>query len=240
MQQREVAVMVFAWLGGMSLSVLLFTWDRLPALAIGGVGALLFVTCVALLMIIISPLAPVVDIWQQQRRLMEASDQATPMRPELNAGTLLYYALTAEELSEQAVDLAGVLGRRRGVLESQGPMLAYHAATVRSMLITSAQRLHAESTEMRRVIAKIPDLRLELSRPEAKALLDDLTDQAVTVAGGVVSSGLPGAAGYLEVAASNLSKANPATGKIDKDESGKWIKGPNYREPDLGAVLDQV
>lgn len=238
--QRDTAIMVFSWFGGMALAALLFSWDRLPWWLIGIVGCALFVTAVALLLIMISPPTPVVDIWERQRRVMEASDQQAPRSPELNAGTLLYYALTAEELSEQAIDLAGILGRRRGTLESQGPMLAYHAATIRSMLIVQGQRLHSESAEIRRHIAKIPDLQIKLGRQDAKALLDDLTDQAVTVAGGAIATGLPGAAGYREVTRSNLSKANPATGRIDKDPSGKWIKGSNYQAPDLDAVLDQV
>jgi hypothetical protein len=39
------------------------------------------------------------------------------------------------------------------------------------------------------------------------------------------------------VAESNLSKANPITGLIEKDASGKWIKGSQYQSPQIDAVL---
>jgi hypothetical protein len=58
------------------------------------------------------------------------------------------------------------------------------------------------------------------------------------IAGLAASSGLPAAAGCVEVATSNLSKANPSTGVIDVDPSGKWIKGANYVAPNLGRVID--
>jgi predicted HAD superfamily Cof-like phosphohydrolase len=36
---------------------------------------------------------------------------------------------------------------------------------------------------------------------------------------------------------SNMTKADPATGKFRQDEFGKVMKGPNYAEPDIAAVL---
>ena len=44
-------------------------------------------------------------------------------------------------------------------------------------------------------------------------------------------------AAYVEVQTSNWSKTNPNTGVIDKTPDGKWIKGVNYRPPNLTAVL---
>jgi hypothetical protein len=81
------------------------------------------------------------------------------------------------------------------------------------------------------------DFDMALTIDEAVALADDTTDIAVVNAGFANASGIPGGACYVEVGTSNFSKANPETGRIDKDPSGKWIKGTDYQEPDLKAVL---
>lgn len=77
------------------------------------------------------------------------------------------------------------------------------------------------------------------SRKGADMLLDGITDVAVVTAGFGLAAGLPAREGYAECMGSNLSKANPRTGKIDKDASGKWIKGSAYRAADFRRVLDE-
>jgi hypothetical protein len=68
-------------------------------------------------------------------------------------------------------------------------------------------------------------------------IFDGTTDVAVVNCGFALACGLPGSDGYREVALSNISKRNPDTGMIDKTADGKWIKGAEYRAPDLLGVL---
>ena len=42
---------------------------------------------------------------------------------------------------------------------------------------------------------------------------------------------------FLIVHGSNMSKINPKTGKPDRREDGKILKGPNYVAPDLSGVI---
>ena len=50
--------------------------------------------------------------------------------------------------------------------------------------------------------------------------------------------GIDGNRVFAEVHRSNMSKVDPATGKMPKNpETGKAMKGPNYFKPDIAAVL---
>lgn len=240
MNSRELFCIVIALVLGASLAGLSFALDsRVPSPYV--LGALAFLSFVMLLLLVLSPPTPVVDIWDLQRKLMTISDQQTPATPHLTDSGLLYYALTMEELSEQGTYLARVLDRRIEQLQRErGPVFTRDAHAAVAMIAASARVMASSAVNIRAGVAKLTGLKLPLTRVEARHLLDDLTDQAVTVAGGSVAMGLPGAAGYREVQRSNFSKANPSTGRIDKEPSGKWIKGINYRDPDLDAVLDQV
>lgn len=42
---------------------------------------------------------------------------------------------------------------------------------------------------------------------------------------------------WREVHASNMSKVNPDTGRMEKNEAGKVIKGPHFFRPDIERVL---
>lgn len=168
-----------------------------------------------------------VDVWSQQRRIMEMSGQRTPDAPEINETAFLYVALTLEELAETSAQLAETLQR-------VAPYSSLGDHTKRL-----ATWMTAQSTDLRTVVAKTNKFSLPISRDEAVEILDGTTDTMVTTAGLGVALGLPCAEGYVEVQDSNASKANPDTGVIDKEPSGKWIKGPKYRKPDLQAVLDR-
>jgi hypothetical protein len=176
-----------------------------------------------------------VDPWALQRDLMYISNQAIgdPGRPAINTTVLLYYALILEELGEGFRTLARVGTPKVGTgfydLNGGVPM---SWTEVGNQLIDF-------STNMRKSIAEMQFRPIPLSIQDAADMLDDLTDIMVVTSGATVAAGLPGPAGYLEVSSSNLSKANPATGLIDKDASGKWIKGANYRMADLRSVVSQ-
>lgn len=223
---------------GASFSALLCMFAVAPVVPLSVLSwslvAVAFLAALALLFmhVISRPTQGPVDIWDLQRRLMLASDQQMPMSPQLNAGVLLYFALTLEELGEMAKTIHGILLRDKSQRWSRAQM--------GHLFYSSSSSLAAMSSQVRKVLPAISDLSMPLTLEEAKALFDDTTDVTVTVAGLPISAGLPASSGYLEVLQSNLSKANPATGKIDKTPDGKWIKGRHYVKPDLARVLKQA
>ena len=170
--------------------------------------------------------------WKSQLMLMLKSSQVVPMSPSINKGTMLYGALILEEGGETLLALAEATESASMGHNSDLFKIANDFAK-----IAAAMRL--QSVAIRSAIASTmedPTGRL-MSKEQARALLDGVTDLHVVTAGLGISAGLPGQAGYDRVATSNLSKANPVTGVIDKDPSGKWIKGPEYHEPDLDSLL---
>lgn len=177
-----------------------------------------------------------VDPWEQQLLLMVASGQQIPIAPTLTNGSILYGALLLEETGETVAALAKavalcvpdhLVGERR----TQLLKLKYRLEDL-------AQVLEQDSKIIRAVLSDVvADINVPLPPDIAGELFDGTTDVAVVNCGLALACGLPGAAGYAEVANSNLSKANPETGVIDKHPDGKWVKGVNYREPDLEKVL---
>jgi predicted HAD superfamily Cof-like phosphohydrolase len=176
-----------------------------------------------------------IDPWAMQRELMAASGQALPKTPELNKGVLLYAALNLEECQETLRALAKAL-RRLETLSPLSPLLALGALAERLQL--AALQMHEHSLSIRNTLKTLPDdFRAELLPEEVVEMADGTTDLTVTNCGFALSLGLNGAACYKEVAESNLSKRNPDTGLIEKTPDGKWIKGRNYREPELAKVI---
>ena len=178
-----------------------------------------------------------VDIWKHQRHLMSISGQHLPRLPEINKDVLLYFALTLEELEEAGHTLRNILTRISDKAVSANGLEHRHFV-LRDAVHAAMAHLDRDSKEIRRALRHVEEFTAPLTRNEAVALLDDSSDIAVVHAGFGLSAGLPVRAGYTEVALSNASKANPNTGMIDKDPSGKWIKGPKYFRPNLNAVVE--
>lgn len=177
-------------------------------------------------------------IWDTQARMMRASGQSLPDSPQLSSQALLYIALQLEELSELLMTTTGVL-RERSSMSDDADQCVF-LDRVERVMHEQGSRMLGASRDLRSAASawnksNMPPL--FLNPAEAVALADDVTDCAVVVAGAALSLGLPGAECYTEVQRSNLSKCNPATGMIDKDSSGKWIKGAQYTPPDLESVL---
>lgn len=190
-----------------------------------------------------------VDPWRLQRQLMAISAQDLPDFPVLSKHGLMYAALIAEESGETFQGLVEVLDR---ILEdsltapasggarlqrSEETLLALR--TIRGSLRMLAFELGKRSVDIRHALAALPNFHEALLKNEAITILDGTTDIAVVNCGFALASGLPGAQGYEEVGDSNLSKANPETGVIDKHPDGKWIKGRLYRAPNLESVLTE-
>lgn len=167
------------------------------------------------------------NTWQQQQKLMEISNQHRATIPELNKTSLLYSALILEEASELMDGLTKIIDR---IDDHAHDQLHFELSNARNTM-------HIVSLRVRDIIKTLPELSVVLTRAEAKEIADASTDIAVVNCGFAISSGFDGQACYDDVVGSNLSKANPETGMIDKTPDGKWIKGVNYVEPNLEKVI---
>lgn len=170
--------------------------------------------------------------WKSQLMLMMKSNQQVPREPMMTKTTMLYGALLLEELGETFFGLA------RGMEHvSMGRGTKMHELA--KEYAQTAVWLEASSVAFRKKLKELNEQpkRSLLPRDIAKEILDGCTDLHVVAAGLSIAAGLPGQAGHDRVAVSNLSKQNPTTGMIDKDASGKWIKGAEYAPPDLDGLL---
>ncbi len=68
-------------------------------------------------------------------------------------------------------------------------------------------------------------------------VLDALLDIIVVCIGAGHSAGLPLEAGWKEVIRSNMSKVDPATGKVIRRADGKIMKPENFSPPDLASLV---
>ncbi len=181
--------------------------------------------------------------WEMQHKLMEASGQWLPNRPTLTNGTLLYGALIMEEVAETFQAIVKVMG---AYADSEDSAVDIECSRVnlpdfiiiRNHYYDNAMMLLAASKAIRGCLANQTYL-WDIPRDLAEELLDGTTDITVVNCGFALATGLPGEMAYDEVAISNLSKRNPDTGIIDKTPDGKWIKGRDYRPPNLAPVLAQ-
>lgn len=206
--------------------------DSMPAVAMG--LCVLGIISAVHLQIVCGGSTPVVDPWQFQAALHRASGQARPRLVEINADSILYAALIMEETAETFLPMVDAM-RRASINQLPGYT---RMGSIPELLAKSNETLTQLSLAIRAQVQGLPvGFRIELTEEEAVELADGSTDVMVVGAGFAVASGVPGPACYLDVGESNLSKRNPDTLLIDKDPSGKWIKGRNYHKPDLRAVL---
>ena len=175
-----------------------------------------------------------VDPWEYQRRLMSISGQEIPEDIQLNKTGLLYLALILEEFGETCMSVYHAMIKA-------GPITAGAPLNIVALLQAWAEEGKAGSMALRQHVTRLPEgYVIRLTIPSAKEIADGTTDLAVVNSGFALALGLPGAELYEEISESNLSKANPVTGLIERDASGKWIKGPGYQAPDIEAVLRRV
>lgn len=185
-----------------------------------------------------------VDPWKLQASVMLKSGQSVPSHFVFGNNGLTYLALQLEGLGEQVAAVKRITDRARMPTDNFTNVLSaqyvQRFSNLRQQLESTAQGLKIVSEMVRAFVANPNHPPLEFTsydEDEVLELLDGITDGAVVNAGMAVACGLPGAAAYAEITGSNLSKANPETGRIDLDASGKWIKGPNYRKPDLAPLI---
>jgi len=183
------------------------------------------------------------DIWEAQREVMQRSGQHLPTKPVLTLFFFSYLAMMMEEFAEtlSAVDEAT---HESMVMSVAGLPVGSLVRKLSDTTLPLAGEMLQMSRRIRQEVAQVDEAqrREELVVPvrQMAQVLDGLTDLAVVVAGGGLSAGLPAAAAYDEVVGSNNSKADPKTGRIEIDASGKWIKGPNYAPPNLEGILEEI
>lgn len=176
-----------------------------------------------------------VDPWDLHRPLMRMSGQRLPDQPMITSEVIRCYAGILEEASEAGITLLDIMRNsslRADQLQDFALMRQTLATAVRSMGLASRRACQILGTPAFSDWAGRP-----LTLKQAVALLDDHLDLQVMNTGFGLSAGLPCQSGYLAVGESNVSKADPATGRILRDKSGRWIKGPDYKQPDLRKVI---
>lgn len=182
------------------------------------------------------------DPWEMQRRLMVASAQPTPAVPTLSNNSVLYGALIMEEGGETLSGLSAALHAYCELIyrdemtpdeDDQYERLMHLAGRFGAI----GELTQSSSVLLRKTLGLTTQFEWEIPTELALPMFDGSTDLAVVNAGFALAHGFPGQRGYNEVARSNLSKRNPETAVIDKTADGKWIKGSNYFEPNLAAVL---
>jgi hypothetical protein len=170
-----------------------------------------------------------VDPWAMQEKLMQISAQELPTGPSFNNTSVLYAALILEETSELLESLGKIMLK---IPRTEGML------SIGLNVLSAKTQCHLASTNIRKTLESMGSFSHPLSIENAVSIADDSTDIAVVNSGFILASGIDGSACYNEVASSNLSKANPETGIIDKDGSGKWIKGVNFFKPNLEKVIN--
>jgi hypothetical protein len=162
------------------------------------------------------------------------SDQSTPPRPEINKDVLLYYGLCVEELAEFGTALEATLVRARWAragLDSTRWVYLERMGEITLLMQKAAEEM---KTALKYVEPFNPLIPL---RAESRELLDGTTDLAVVNSGMSIAAGFVGEVAYQRTVTSNISKANPDTGKIDKTPDGKWIKGRNFKLAELDDLI---
>lgn len=75
------------------------------------------------------------------------------------------------------------------------------------------------------------------SKRDKAALLSELVDLIYVVNGMAVAFGLPINEAFNRIHTANMSKADPFTGKVIKDENGKVLKSVGYIKADLSDLV---
>lgn len=187
-----------------------------------------------------------VDPWKLQASIMQLSGQNIPPHMEFNKDSLMYMALILEEVGELCTAVTRMTDTMVMPYEESATDILAKSFIERTMRMRDGLRqtgmgLKMQSQMLRQYLGNANNPVLEFGLPDRLAvleMLDGITDVMVVAAGFCVATGLPGADAFLEVNTSNHSKTNPETGVIDKDPSGKWIKGPKYREPNLDNFVN--
>ena len=81
------------------------------------------------------------------------------------------------------------------------------------------------------------ELKEAIAANDRVEMLDALLDIMVVTIGALHSLGVDAAPAWNEVIRSNMSKVDPATGKVIKREDGKVLKPATYSPPELAQFV---
>lgn len=186
--------------------------------------------------------------WALQKMLMDsAALEPSPTQYQIDKLSILYTALILEETAELTAGMAKILSRltdegKATIIPSDSSYdekwkQVTNKEKLASLMAILDDFLTETSLEIRDILKETKDFTEILNEDEVVEIADACTDISVVNCGFAVSSGIPGADCYEEVLGSNLSKRDPASGKILKDNSGKWLRGPSYVPPNLKKIL---
>lgn len=185
------------------------------------------------------------DTYDLQRDLMARSAQDLPTQVYITPQAIMYFVLNLEELGETSTAMSEAIhgGDLRAVSTGGDVTDAHNFSLVADVLATEGALLQTTAAVLRNLVKcgfgqRLPRIALRLDH--AIELADGCVDVAVVNAGLTLSLGLPARVCYDAVVLSNLSKANPETGSIDKQADGKWIKGVNYKQPNLSVIIEPL
>lgn len=110
-------------------------------------------------------------------------------------------------------------------------------------LLTLRKTLIAEETKelFDEIDCAVKELEIEknVSHETFERLMKEIADLQYVLSGMVVTFGLPMQEAFRRVHISNMSKLGP-DGKPIFREDGKYIKGPNYKKPDLSDLKPDI
>lgn len=179
--------------------------------------------------------------WDRQRDLMERSGQDLPEAVCLTPQTLLYFALKMEEMSETASGIYNAIHSSEALVLPVRDAAAFsNAADIVNGTVLALQMMAAQLRLLIKENFGQRQVRIPMSVERAVEIVDGGIDEAVVNAGFLLSMGVPAHECYEDVVLSNLSKCNPETGIIDREPDGKWIKGPDFKLPNLAAIIGPV
>ena len=139
-------------------------------------------------------------------------------------------------------------GRQTGPIMPEVSMsIAQELKEAAGILADLAKHLHAAAKQhssldlvrMQLLVEELGELSEAMGNRDAVETLDALADLQYVLDGGVLTLGFEDFfdAAFREVHASNMTKADPVTGKMVKDGAGRVQKPAHYRRPDLGPIL---
>jgi predicted HAD superfamily Cof-like phosphohydrolase len=121
-------------------------------------------------------------------------------------------------------------------LHGNGAAVSALAEQLESLARQTMANAAADDVLLRRAAMAMEELAEWLAaneRADITAAADAWADRAYVLFGDAVAAGLPAAALFAEVHRSNMTK------EPDPQRTGKAIKGPSYRPPDLRRILGE-
>lgn len=180
-----------------------------------------------------------VDPWEAEQALLTIRAQPAPERPMLTKEGLVGYSRVLVSAAALGQAIVSTISRHTiEVSRDLHPALIHLDRTIAQVVrVINLAEVHLRQLTGTNGegLGDWPGCPLELDR--ATMLLEESVDLVGSAAAFSLLAGLPGAEGYRAMVVSQLSKADPKTGRIARDGSGRSIRGPNYQPAELDKLL---